>query len=334
MCTSFRVTATDGTVVVGRTMEFPNALATKLTVLPRAYRGTGIGQHGSGLEWSSDYGVVGMDAFGQPGSMTDGMNERGLYAGLLYMPGFCEYTPAEDRDPASLMSIVNTVAYVLGVCASVEAAAAAMSRATVWPYVFGPFGFAPPAHLVLHDASGKSAVIEWRDGEMKVFDNPVGVACNWPRLDWHLTNLRNYINLSDRNPAAITINGVELSAMGQGPGMNGIPGDSSSPSRFVRAAAFVASLRPVATGVQLEETVLHILNNFDIPLGFIRASDDPAQDDHTLWSSIANLAQLRYIVRTYDNPVPHLIDLGQVDFSAPGPREAVLPQRAFAALAV
>jgi choloylglycine hydrolase len=233
MCTSFRVTATDGAVVVGRTMEFPNAMATKLTVLPRAYRGTGIGKHGSGMKWTSAYGVVGMDAFGQPGTMTDAMNERGLYAGLLYMPGFCEYTSAEDRDPAGLMSIIDTVAYVLGVSATVEEATAAMSRATVWPYMFGPFGFAPPAHLVLHDASGKCAVIEWRNGEMTVFDNPIGVACNWPHLDWHLTNLRNYINLSDRNPAAITIDGVELGAMGQGPGMNGLPGDSSSPSRFV-----------------------------------------------------------------------------------------------------
>ena len=122
--------------------------------------------------------------------------------------------------------------------------------------------------------------------------------------------------------------------MGQGPGMNGLPGDSSSPSRFVRAAAFVASLRPVATGEEMEETALHILNNFDIPLGFIRDNDDPAHDDHTLWSSLANLAQLRYIVRTYDNPVPQLIELGHVDFSAPGPREAALPHNAFAPLAV
>ena len=41
------------------------------------------------MKWTSAYGVVGMDAFGQPGTMTDAMNERGLYAGLLYMPGFC-----------------------------------------------------------------------------------------------------------------------------------------------------------------------------------------------------------------------------------------------------
>ncbi len=137
---------------------------------------------------------------------------------------------------------------------------------------------------------------------MTVFDNPIGVACNWPHLDWHL---------------------------GQGPGMNGLPGDSSSPSRFVRAAAFVASLRPVATGEEMEEMALHILNNFDIPLGFIRDNDD-----HTLWSSIVNLAQLQYIVRTYDNPVTQLIELGHVDFSAPGPRETALPHNAFAPLAV
>src|ERR1700734_4347175 len=111
MCTSFRVTATDGAVVVGRTMEFPNAMATKLTVLPRAYRGTGIGKHGSGMKWTSEYGVVGMDAFGEPGTLTDALNEQGLYAGLLYMPGFCEYPPAEATDPGRLIPLPATGAY-------------------------------------------------------------------------------------------------------------------------------------------------------------------------------------------------------------------------------
>jgi choloylglycine hydrolase len=334
VCTSFRLTAADATVVVGRTMEFPNAMAAKITVLPRGYQGTGTGRRGGGMTWTSAYGVVGIDAFGQPGTMTDAMNEKGVYAALLYMPGFCDYTPADGRDPASLMSVIDTVGYVLGVSATVADAKRAMARATVWPFVFGPFGFAPPAHLILHDAAGNSAVIEWRDGEMIVFDNPIGVACNWPHLDWHLTNLRNYINLSARNPAPIAIDGVQLGGMGQGPGMNGLPGDASSPSRFVRAAALTASLRPVATGAELENTTLHILNNFDLPLGFVRDGDDPAHDDHTLWSSIANLGGLRYIVRTYDNPVPQLVDLTDVDFAAAGPREVAMPGGSFAALGV
>ncbi len=192
MCTNFRIQAGDGTVVVGRTMEFPNAMGTKVTALPIGYEGTGIGVDDKpGKAWTSTHGVVGMDAFGKPGMLTDGMNDAGVYAGLLYMPGFCDYTPVDGADPASLMSIVDACAYVLGTSASVAEAKAAMAEATVWPYVFGPFGFAPPAHLVLHDAGGASAVFEWRDGQMQVFDNPIGVATNWPHLDWHLTNLRN-----------------------------------------------------------------------------------------------------------------------------------------------
>ena len=334
MCTSFRIKATDGAVVVGRTMEFPNAMATKVTVLPRGYLGTGTGKEAPGKAWTSIYGVVGMDAFGQPGSLTDGMNERGLCASLLYMPGFCDYTPAEGADPASLMSVVDAVAYVLGISADVAEAKSAVTAVTVWPFVFGPFGFAPPAHLVLHDASGASAVVEWRDGTVEITDNPIGVICNGPYIDWHLTNLRNYINLTDMNPSPITIEGVALATMGQGPGMHGLPGDSSSPSRFIRATAYTAALRPVTTGTELEKTALHILNNFDIPFGLIRENDDPANDDHTLWSTVANLKDLRYVIRSYDNPVPQAVDLATVDFTTPGAREVPLPDGTFAPLTV
>jgi choloylglycine hydrolase len=335
MCTSFRVTATDGTVVVGRTMEFPNDMGTKVTVLPSGYRGTGIGADDKpGRTWVAEHGVVGMNAFGKPGMLTDGMNDAGVYGGLLYMPGFCDYESADGADPSSLMSIVDVVAYLLGTCATVEEARKAMADVTVWPYVFGPFGFAPPAHLVTHDATGDSAVFEWRDGHMVTFDNPLGVACNWPHLDWHLTNLRNYVHLSVTNPSPVTVDGVKLSPMGQGPGMLGLPGDSSSSSRFVRAAAFTAALRPVATGAELETTALHILNNFDIPWGFIRSDDAAANDDHTLWSTIANLKDRRYVLRTYDNPIPQAIDLDQVDFSGSAPTEVAPPAGGFASLSL
>src|SRR5271170_6485685 len=120
MCTSFRVSAGDGTVVVGRTMEFPNAMGTNITLLPVGFRGVGTGDGADGLTWTATHGVVGMDAFGQPGALTDGMNQNGLYAGLLYMPGFCQYTPSAGHDPASLLSIVDAVAYVLGVSADVD----------------------------------------------------------------------------------------------------------------------------------------------------------------------------------------------------------------------
>ncbi|MFN7151542.1 MAG: linear amide C-N hydrolase, partial [Microthrixaceae bacterium] len=333
MCTSFRISAQDGTVVVGRTMEFPTDMGTRITVLPVGFQGTGTGVDGApGKRWSAAHGVVGMDAFGSPATLTDGMNQAGLYTGLLYMPGFCDYTPAEGADPETLMSITDAVGYVLGTCTTVDEVTAAMSEVTVWPHVFEPFGFAPPAHLVVHDATGASAVFEWVDGAMVVHDNPIGVACNWPSFDWHLTNLRNYVNLSAQNPAPITIEGVELSKMGQGPGMLGLPADASSPSRFVRAVAYTAALRPVATGAELEMSALHVLNNFDIPWGMVREDGDASNDDHTLWSTVSNLTERRYVLRTYDNPVPQAIDLATVDFSGTTPTQVAPPAGGFAAL--
>ena len=330
MCTSFRITATDSTVVVGRTMEFPDDMGTKITVLPVGYQGTGIGlDDRPGKHWVASHGVLGMNAFGQAGMLTDGMNQAGLYAGLLYMPGFCDYTPAEGADPESLMSIVDVVAYLLGTCSNLEEAKKALGDVTVWPYVFGPFGFAPPSHLAVHDSSGASAVVEWRDGEIEISGNPIGVMCNSPHLDWHLTNLRNYLGLSPINPAAKSLDDIEFSALGQGPGMLGLPGDSGSPSRFVRATAYVSSLRPVPTGAELETTALHILNNFDIPWGIVRSDDNSKDDDRTLWSTVANLTDHRYVVRTCGNPVPIVIDLADVDFSGAEPVEVDPPSGTF-----
>ena len=133
MCTNFRISATDGSVVVGRTMEFPSDMGTRITVLPIGYKGAGTGVNAeAGKTWTASQGVVGMDAFGAPGALTDGMNDAGLYAALLYMPGFCDYTPAEGADPTSLLSIVDVVAYLLGTCASTEQVKQAISGITVF----------------------------------------------------------------------------------------------------------------------------------------------------------------------------------------------------------
>jgi choloylglycine hydrolase len=117
--------------------------------------------------------------------------------------------------------------------------------------------------------------------------------------------------------------------------LTGLPGDSSPPSRFVRATAYVASLVPVATAADLDQAVLHVLNVFDIPLGSIRgAAGTAATDDHTLWSTVSNLADTTYSFRGYTNPNTLRIDLKTTDFTAGPPREVPLPDGDFASLAV
>jgi len=335
MCTSFRLGTNDGGVVVGRTMEFPDLMGAKITAVPRGFTGRGIAPGDRvGHAWSNAHGFVGIDGFGHPDWLTDGMNEQGLYASLLYMPGFCDYTPADGKEPEELLAIVNVVAYVLGTCRSTAEAQEAMQAVTVWPFEVAGFGFAPPTHLVLHDASGDSAVVEWVNGEMVIFDNPIGVATNAPHFDWHLLNLSNYAGLSANNPEPVVVNGVTVEPFGQGPGMSGLPADVSGPSRFVRATAYVATHQEIPDAKAGEMAAFHILNNFDIPVGFVRDGKAGGAQDRTLWSTIANLTDLRYIVRGVDDPNPVAIDLKNTNLDSGDPRQVELPRGTFAALTI
>lgn len=124
-----------------------------------------------------------------------------------------------------------------------------------------------PCHYVLHDAAGNCAVIEYVDGKRSIHDNPLGVFTNAPTFDWHITNLRNYANLSVTNVPPVELVGVRLSGFGQGNGLFGLPGDFTPPSRFVRAVAFSQSSVATKTAVDAILQAFHILNQFDIPKG-------------------------------------------------------------------
>ena len=120
---------------------------------------------------------------------------------------------------------------------------------------------------IVHDASGKSLVIEYVGGKLNLYDDPLGVITNSPGFDWHMTNLRNYVNFSLDNHPPIQLGSVKLAPFGQGSGMLGMPGDFTPPSRFVRAVAFSQSVLEPKTGDEAVLTAFHILNNFDIPRG-------------------------------------------------------------------
>ena len=71
---------------------------------------------------------------------------------------------------------------------------------------------------------------------MHVHHDDVDVLTNQPTFDFHMENLRNYMCVSNDMAEPTTWGKAELSAWGAGVSMHGIPGDVSSPSRFVRVA--------------------------------------------------------------------------------------------------
>ncbi len=314
MCTNFKYpTAADGTSCIGRTMEFPNEIPWQIGVAASDLQGAcTLVPHGK--TWQAKYGVVGMSAFNNPQWYADGMNNAGLSAHLLYMPDHATYyAPKGD---GSDIGILDLIAFVLGTCSTVAEAKAAALSVNVVNVNPKEIPVPLPLHLVIHDKDS-CAVVEFHPDGPRATDNPVQVATNSPYIEWHLTNVCNYLSLSPDNPAAITIGGVKFAPFAQGQGFRGIPGDGTSPSRFIRVLTDVRFSPTPADQQDAELQSIRVLHGFDIATGSIMepAMGGGLTQELTMWSIVANLTGNRYLYNTYDDPQWFVIDLAATDFT-------------------
>lgn len=332
-CTSFLLRAADGSPVYGRTMEFGVDVKSAVAIVPRDLAMTSsAATPDKAAKWSTRYGFVGVNAFGQP-FVSDGLNEKGLAAGILYFPGFAEYADPAKADPGRSLAPWEVLSYALANFSTVAEVRAGLAGISVLPTPVPGGTYVLPFHYTFHDESGRSLVVEPTGGTLKFYDNPLGVMTNAPGFDWHMTNLRNYVKISPVNAAALTLDGIALEPFGQGSGLLGIPGDPTPPSRFVRALGYVQSVEEQPDGPSTVRLAEHLLNNFDIPVGWIKGRPgETAPLEITQWSSIADLRARRYYVKTYDNQTLFAIDLAAHDLGAKQMASAPLPAKAAAPL--
>ena len=312
-CTGIRLKAKDGAVVYARTMEFGAPLPPVITAVPKGVELVGLAPGGAeGLRWTARYAAVGMGTEAYD-VMADGLNEKGLGAGLFYHPGYAKYAEADPNQRERSISVLQLATYLLTTCATVDDARQAMKSVVVAPTEIAEFGGPPPLHAVVHDAAGNCIVIEFLEGETRIFDNPLGVITNAPTFDWHVVNLRNYVNLTPTNKTGIALDDLKLGPFGEGSGMPGLPGDFTPPSRFVRAVAFTRSAHPVEDAGAAVNQAFHILNNFDIVPGYVRSAPSGhaahEADDVTQWTTASDLANRRFYYRTYEDPRIRFVDL-------------------------
>lgn len=319
MCTSLKITSTDKAVIIGRTMDYPLDLSSKIAILPRRFKFQGKAPGGKpGLTWEGKYGAVGMNAYGFD-CMSDGINEAGLYFSIQYLPGYSEYPAVpEGQDSKALSQLFDVGNFLLSTCANVNDVKNAMQNVIVWqdevPQVPEKIGL----HYAIHDADGGSIVVEYLKGQLRIYDNPVGALTNSPPFEWQLINLGNYLNLSPINASDKTINNYTIKTTGQGSGMIGLPGDTTPVSRFVRATAISQSALPTQNGNEAEVIMSHLLGNLYICKGF---EHETAQGrnfyGYTQWYTISNLKERRYIAKYYENPAALQVNLSEINFDKP-----------------
>jgi choloylglycine hydrolase len=319
-CTGIRLIATDGTAVHARTLEFGIDLQSQVLVIPRGYARAGTTPDGKeGMKWKAKYASTGLNGAGLP-FLFDGVNEKGLATGTFYFPTTAGFMPYAPDDAAKTVAQWEVGSFLLENFASVEEVKAHIGEIVVPSVVFSAWGFAPETHYVVQDSTGASIVIEYVGGKLHIHEAPLGVITNSPAFDWHMTNLRNYVNLSIDNVPPVKIGPIVLKPLGQGTGMLGVPGDFTPPSRFVRAVAFSQSVLPSKTGRDAVLEAFHILNQFDIPKGSTREDKKDEhgniEADYTLWTSAIDLNAKQFYFRTYENSAIRMIDLTKMNLDA------------------
>ena len=189
-CMSFRVTAKDGNIMIGRTMEFAVDSGWKIAVVPRNMQFTSPAPGDKkGLTWKNKYGYVAVVGWGMDDMVADGLNEAGLsFGGLWYEPDtqYQEIGPSEEQ---RALAATMSGAWILGNFSTVDDLKQAVAQIKVFGYVVPALHMAPPAHGIIYDASGKSVVMEFGGGKVEIYDNPLGILTNAPNFPWHINQL-------------------------------------------------------------------------------------------------------------------------------------------------
>lgn len=315
-CTAVDLVARDGSVVAGRTMEWTFDMKWQLVSQPKGTELTLVAPAALGLpahKVTTKYPVVGVSAGIIPGgALLDGQNSEGLSMSANFLPGFTEYQTVTKED-ANYQSVLTFGSWSLGSFANVGELREGLKTMKVWADDSLPTGPTPATlHFVFVDRSGAGIVVEYVGGEVQIHDNVAHVLTNAPTYDWHLNNVRNYLSLSTVGVPSREVADVNVTELGQGGGMLGMPGDYTPPSRFVRATVLRHNVTEPKDAEEAAQAVGHILNNVDIPLGIAQfhQKDGSLGSDYTQWIVVKDLTNNTLKIADYANRLNYLtIDL-------------------------
>ena len=313
-CTGIALTATDGSRVVARTVEWAaSPMQCGYVVVPRGYQLQSLTPEGQdGLSFTSRYGYVGIWTEYEA-IVVEGVNEKGLSAGLFFFPNYGKYPDFDAAKKSSTLSDMQLVSWILSQFSTIDEVKEAISGVRV----AGLDSRIGTVHWRISEPGGRVVVLEFTGGEPHFYENPLGVLTNSPGFEWQLSNLNNYVNLVPGAAPQQPFGGIELAPFGAGSGFLGLPGDITPPSRFVRAAFYQSTAPVQSTAFQAVLQGFQILNNFDIPVGVEFAEGKIPADipSATQWTSVTDITHGIIYFRTMYNSAIRSIDLNKINFS-------------------
>ena len=238
----------------------------------------------------------------------DGTNEKGLSMAGLAFAGNADFKP---EDPARTnVTPFEFVGWVLAQYETVEEVKAALRTVNLVDISFSEGLPLSPLHWIVADRTSSITVESVREG-LKVYDNPVGVLTNNPTFDMQLFNLNNYLQLSPNPPVNNFSDRIDFDVYSRGMGALGLPGDLSSPSRFVKAV--FTKMNSVAGDSESESIsqFFQILGSVAQQRGCVNVGD--GKYEITIYSSCCNVDKGIYYYTTYENSQITAVDMNKED---------------------
>ena len=306
MCTGLALETKDGLHLFGRNMDIEYSFNQSIIFIPRNFKCV---NKSNKKELTTKYAVLGMGTiFDDYPTFADGMNERGLGCAGLNFPVYVSYSK-EDIEGKTNIPVYNFLLWVLANFSSVEEVKEALKNANIVDIPISENIPNTTLHWMISDITGKSIVVEQTKEKLNVFDNNIGVLTNSPTFDWHVANLNQYVGLRYNQVPEFKLGDQSLTALGQGTGLVGLPGDFTPASRFIRVAFLRdAMIKNDNDSIDLIE-FFHILNNVAMVRGSTRTVEE--KSDLTQYTSCMCLEKGIYYYNTYENNQINAIDMNK-----------------------
>jgi choloylglycine hydrolase len=274
-------------------MDWKEDCLSNLWIFPRGMeRNEEIGKNP--LRWTSKYGSVVTSAYDI--CSTDGMNEKGFVANLLWLAE-SEYPQWDGKKPG--LSIAAWVQYMLDNFETVNEAVTEMQKDKfdVVSDMMPDGTRMATLHLSISDATGDNAIFEYINGKLDIHHNrSYQVMTNSPVFEQQLA-LDNYW----RNIGGVTF----------------LPGTNRAADRFVRASFYINAIPKVEDTRTAVASIFSVIRNTSVPLG-ISTPNEP-NISSTRWRTVSDQKNKIYFFESTLYPNIFWVNFNDIDFSEKTP---------------
>lgn len=301
-CSRITYTSADGSVVTGRSMDWPKTDDVKLKSFPKGEKRSGLGSNP--IEWTSKYASISATSHNFANS---GINETRLAVDVLYLES-SDYGSLQEGEKTITTSMITQ--FLLDNFATAQEVADYFQNAKLRPVLDKEKANLLGADLTLHyivtDSTGDNTIIEYIDGKAKIHHQKGSIVyTNDPEYDKMLA-IGDYFKEA----------GIEGS----------MPGSSLSQARFVYLTGWLGqTIQAPIPDIQKEipnytyqdqqiATVLSLMRGVSTPFGIIFDSAH-LNNSSTLWRTVTDVKDGIFYFDSALTPLTLKIDLSKINWN-------------------